>query len=130
MEVLDANSAILCNYEVYELLQDIKKGSSNKKKKNQLKNLATITYQTMKFLDGTPCKNQSESCIKEFMQAIAKFKLTKSEKLQLLNTRPTSAVEIQLIIDESEERLKDEEVEQILEVVRTTLPGPSEPDET
>ncbi|KAF0290285.1 DNA-directed RNA polymerase III subunit RPC9 [Amphibalanus amphitrite] len=126
MEILDASSAVLCNFEVYELLQDVKKQSSGKKKKSQQKNLATITYETLRFLESTPCKYQSERCIREFLLALTKFQLTKSEKLQLLNTRPTSAVEIQLIIEESEERLKDEEVEEILNLVKTLLPGPPE----
>ena len=54
-------------------------------------------FQTLQFLEGTPCKYQSEECIREFILAVAKYNLTKSEKLQLLNTRPTSAVEIQLV---------------------------------
>ena len=50
---IDANSAVLCNYEVYGLLQDVKKQSSDKKKKSQLKNLATITYQVSCLVAGT-----------------------------------------------------------------------------
>lgn len=51
---LDANSAILCNYEVYQLLQDVKKASSSKKKKAEQKNLATITYQVSLSVFLTP----------------------------------------------------------------------------
>ena len=35
-----------------------------------------------------------------------------------------SAVEIQLLIGESEERLTDDQIEELLELVTTHLPGP------
>jgi len=133
MEVLDANSAVLCNYEVYQLLQEIKKkpaakgkGKDKERKRGQ-KHLATITYEAIKFLEETPCKHQTEEVVRSFLQAMLKFKLTKSEKLQLLNIRPTTAVEIQLIIEELEERFQEEQIEEILATVKSLLPGPAEP---
>ena len=52
--------------------------------------------------------------------------LTKYELVQLANLRPISAVDIQLLIENSEERLNDQQVEEVLRVVGETLPGPPE----
>ena len=119
MEVLNERAAMVSNYEVLTLLQE-KMEESNKKhsKKHRQENLATITYEVMKYLEKTPCRLQSEDVVRQFLRDVAPFNLTKCEKLQLLNLRPTTPVEIQLVVEESEERLRtDEELEELIEIV-------------
>ncbi|KAL9981090.1 hypothetical protein ACROYT_G009749 [Oculina patagonica] len=126
MEVLNEKAAMLSNYEVYQLLQETEnqsKGDKSKKRQKHLVNLSTICYEARKHLEKTPCKNQSPEIIEEFLKAMQPFNLTRAEKLQLLNLRPTTPVEIQLIIEDSEERLKtDQEIEELLNVIATKLP--------
>ncbi|XP_059549370.1 DNA-directed RNA polymerase III subunit RPC9 isoform X2 [Myotis daubentonii] len=100
MEVKDANSALLSNYEVFQLLTDLKeqrKESGKNKHSTGQQNLNTITYETLKYISKTPCSHQSPEIVREFLTAMKSHKLTKAEKLQLLNHRPMTAVEIQLI---------------------------------
>ncbi|XP_020295897.1 DNA-directed RNA polymerase III subunit RPC9 [Pseudomyrmex gracilis] len=114
MKVIKGNwNTLLSNYEVLDILQQNTK-SYKKKKMNQL---ATITYQTIKYLEDTPCKKQTPDIINQFLRAMEPFKLTKAEKLALLNICPTTPLEIQLLIEEAEERLTDEEVETVLQIV-------------
>lgn len=127
MEVLNEKAAMLSNYEVFQLLQETenqtKGGNSKKRQAKHLVNLSTICYEARKHLEKTPCKSQSPEIIEDFLKAMEPFKLTKAEKLQLLNLRPTTPVEIQLIIEDSEERLKtDQEIEELLNVIATKLP--------
>lgn len=120
MEVLNERAAMVSNYEVLNLLQEKMKDDAGKKrhKKQRQENLATISYEVTKYLEKTPCKLQNEDVIRDFLVEVAPFNLTKGEKLQLLNLRPSTPVEIQLIIEESEERLKtDEELEKLLAIV-------------
>lgn len=124
MEIVNENAAMLSNFEVYNLLQDIESGTKGQQKTKLVQNnLWTISYSSLKFLKDTPCKHQSAEIIQEFMQKVAPFKLKRAEKLQLLNQRPTTAVEIQLLIEESEERMTEEQIDQLLEIVATCLPG-------
>ncbi|XP_012274930.1 DNA-directed RNA polymerase III subunit RPC9 [Orussus abietinus] len=114
MEVLKDCSAYLSNYEVLEILQGMK---SKKKQKMTQNQLATITYQTIRYLEDTPCSKQSPEKIRDFLKAVEVFKLTKCEKLTLLNLCPKTALEIQLIIEDREDRLTEEEVELLLQTI-------------
>jgi len=123
MEVVKECSAYLSNYEVLDILRGIK-SSSKPKGQNQL---ATITYQTVRYLEDTPCKRQTPEKIEAFLRALEPFKLTKCEKLTLLNQCPKEPLDIQLIIEDSEDRLSVEEVKQLLQVVAEHLGAQEEP---
>ncbi|XP_037772461.1 DNA-directed RNA polymerase III subunit RPC9-like [Penaeus monodon] len=128
MEVLNCKGAVLSNCEVYALLQDLCR--QEKGRKNMMKtqaDLANIAFETMKYLEKTACRNQNAEVIQGFLQAVKEFKLTKAEKLQLINLRPTTPVEMQLIIEDSEERLSEEQVEELIGLVELHLPDIDNP---
>lgn len=113
METVKANAGMLCNFEVMTLLQDMKE----KRKQKGQGQLATITYETYKYLEGTACKGQTQENVSNCLKALKAYPLNKNERLMMLNTPPTTPLEIQLIVEGSEERLSEEQVEEILKVV-------------
>ncbi|KAF5269585.1 hypothetical protein FQR65_LT05923 [Abscondita terminalis] len=119
MEITNSNSAQLSNFEVMKHLQKLKDGRKKDKRQGQL---ATITYETLRYLENTPCKQQTPESIVACMKALEPFNLNKSEKLMLINSPPTTALEIQLMIEESEERLTDDQVKQILDIIIEHFP--------
>ncbi|XP_030848015.1 DNA-directed RNA polymerase III subunit RPC9 [Strongylocentrotus purpuratus] len=129
MEVVKESAAMLSNYEVHALLKELQAGSSQRGKKSISKkkqNLATISYETIKYLENTPCGLQTPEVVEKFLQALAPYNLTKSEKLQLLNHRPSTSVEIMAMVEECEERLSEDQMESLIKVITSMLPGEQE----
>ncbi len=126
MEILNKNSAFLSNYEVYNLLKETKEKQDLKYKnqRNQQtdKHLPTIVYESLKYLEKTSSIQQNKEIIENFVEKCHQFNLTKTEILQLLNQRPTSAVELQLIVEDSEERFTLGQMDDILEFINNNLP--------
>lgn len=123
MEVLNPGVTMLANWEVYSLLCDIRDGKNREQKPlSSQPNLANIVYSTSCYLRNTPCTVQSDAVIEKFNKALEEFDLTKAERLQILNLRATTDVEMQLIVEESEERFDDEEVKKLCNIVSKVLP--------
>ena len=128
MEITNKSAALLSNYEVFKLLketkevQDLKYKNSNKQQ-NIDKHLPTIVYESLKYLEKTACINYTKEIIEQFLINCGKHQLTKAEKLQLLNQRPATAVELQLLIENSEERFTLEQMDELLEFINSSLPS-------
>ncbi|XP_057677227.1 DNA-directed RNA polymerase III subunit RPC9 isoform X1 [Corythoichthys intestinalis] len=133
MEVKNANAAMLSNYEVFRLLTDLKeqkKDSGKSKHSAGQQNLNTIMYETLKYLSKTPCSRQGPEMVQAFLSTMMHHKLTKAEKLQLLNHRPQTAVEMQLMVEESEERFSEEQIDELIQTISQLLPGDPEQEVT
>lgn len=111
MEIINPNASILTNFEVINALKSMKSG----KKKHGLRNLATITYETIQYLEDTACKGQTAESVVDFLRTMKQFNLTKNECLMMINDPPSSALHIQIMIEDSDERLTDEQVNRIIE---------------
>ncbi|CAI8002796.1 DNA-directed RNA polymerase III subunit RPC9 [Geodia barretti] len=129
MQVIKDNAGMLSNFEVLDFLSESQQKSQGKRPNGRGQNLATVTYETTEYLSKTPAAVQNPTCIENFLKAIAPFNLTKAEKLQLVNLRPMSQVELQLIIEEIDERFSDNKIEEILGIVSSELPPSSPPND-
>ncbi|TKY47406.1 DNA-directed RNA polymerase III subunit rpc9 [Spatholobus suberectus] len=76
------------------------------------------------YLVNTAAFVQTRENINEFLTSVKQHDLAKAEVLNILNTRPAADVEIFPIIENSEERFPDEEITEIVELVKKTLPPP------
>lgn len=56
-----------------------------------------VYFQTVHYLHNTDCREQSAEGIEKYLEAMKKFKLTKTEKLMMVNTPPRTELEIQLV---------------------------------
>jgi DNA-directed RNA polymerase subunit F len=123
----------LSNYETYLVVKQLhetnnerENGKRGKKGQNRTLEhcnfgLNTVTYETLKYLEQTPCIEQNDEIIKKFYNEIKKFDLKKTELLQILNLRPITPVELQLIIEDSETRLTEAQSNELIDLIRIHL---------
>lgn len=93
----------------------------DQKQSHGARNLATITYETVQYLENTACKNQTEGNVKSFIQEVKLYKLTKSEVLTMVNEPPSLPLHIQLIVEDSEDRLTEKQVEELIQLSKKYL---------
>ncbi|KAG0167747.1 hypothetical protein DFQ28_005708 [Apophysomyces sp. BC1034] len=126
MQIKNARAALISNYEVLKLLEE----QQHIQKAAQIANpdieysehLRTIQFELTEHLKTTPSGTQAPEQLRQYLDRIASFKLTRAEKLQILNLRPKSAVEIYLLIEECEERFSEDDLGDMLNIVLETLP--------
>ena len=128
MEVVETCDALPCNAEVLQFLKERRdKLSIKDREKDQflVGKGATVVLEALNYLEKTPAGPLSEDIssgkLNEFCKSIEKFSLKPAEKLQILNHCPKSAVEIQLLVEDSEERLSDTDVDEILIAVKVNF---------
>lgn len=112
MEILKSGEVLLSNYEVLEILKQVKKNNRNSKI------LATIAYETRRYLEETPANRETNASVQTLLQKLKEFRLTKAEKLSILNNRPSNLIELEILIEENEERFSTETMNQLLEIIQ------------
>ncbi|KAJ1344381.1 hypothetical protein BSLG_001038 [Batrachochytrium salamandrivorans] len=121
MNTVQVNSALLCDSEVLRFLQESTKRRSSKQKRQTFQDLRTVEYEVTGYLSELPCSSQTEEQVSSFLVALETWPLTKAEKLQLLNLRPTSLIEIGALVEECV-RFTEDKLEELLQVLDATVP--------
>ncbi|KAG1737920.1 HRDC-like protein [Suillus occidentalis] len=154
MEVVNARSALLSNFEVLNLLRELdaehiartktairvkKEGEAAGKNSHDThaeeisENLRTVELEAIQYLsaDYQPTLHQSDEGITQLVGSLQPFGLSKSEKLQIVNLAPTEPVELYVIVEEVEDRLGSR-MDDLLAVVSKSLheSAPERPTET
>ena len=118
MQVVNESAKLLTNFEVHSFLNELKAN-----RKTNIKSLSTVTHTALKYIDTVTCApQQTPSQIAKFKKAVEVYNLTKAEILQLINLVPRTEVEVQVIIEECDERLTEHQVEQLLTIIRVCFP--------
>jgi RNA polymerase Rpb4 len=64
--------------------------------------------------------------VTKFLEKLNEFKLTKVEKLMILNSRPSSLAALHVLIEEHEDRFSMDEMEKLVNFVSECFPVPQE----
>jgi len=77
--------------------------------------------QCFEHLMKTPAGAQQKENLQKFLKEVQPFNLTAAETLSLINLKPTSDVEIHLLVEDCESRMKDDEIEKLLALAEELL---------
>eukprot|EP00850_Spirogloea_muscicola_P018436 SM000168S02635 [mRNA] locus=s168:306773:307716:- [translate_table: standard] len=117
MRVAAASAGLLTNLEALHVLRDAAP--------SVLGPDATAAAQAQARTCRSPQAGyQTHASVTAAVAELKKLGLTKAEILQIVNLRPTTAVEIHLIVEDCEERLSTIQAERLLGAVAELLPGP------
>ncbi|GKV19659.1 hypothetical protein SLEP1_g29888 [Rubroshorea leprosula] len=124
MKIKAANAGALTNFEVLDFLRS--RGAS-KDPTRVIVPVAPSEFKVYDYLVETAACNQTREHINEFLEKCKKYSLAKAEVLNIINLRPSSLVEIDPIIEQSEKRF-EEQLEGLVNLVAEVLPtGSTQP---
>eukprot|EP00199_Chlamydomonas_sp_CCMP681_P004805 CAMPEP_0119106998 /NCGR_PEP_ID=MMETSP1180-20130426/7891_1 /TAXON_ID=3052 ORGANISM="Chlamydomonas cf sp, Strain CCMP681" /NCGR_SAMPLE_ID=MMETSP1180 /ASSEMBLY_ACC=CAM_ASM_000741 /LENGTH=111 /DNA_ID=CAMNT_0007092419 /DNA_START=73 /DNA_END=408 /DNA_ORIENTATION=- len=73
------------------------------------------------YLENNSAGIRHAAALREFIDMLKPFNLTRTEALSIINTCPTSMVEVFLLVDRCDTRLTEEQMEAILDLVAMHL---------
>uniref|UniRef100_A0A8D8PXS4 DNA-directed RNA polymerase III subunit RPC9 n=1 Tax=Cacopsylla melanoneura TaxID=428564 RepID=A0A8D8PXS4_9HEMI len=123
MEVKNKQCAQLSNLELKLLVNELKNSSSSQLKSNS--NLATLIYELSQYFNDNDTVT-SANLVQLLQELNTNFanKLTKNEKLMIVNILPNTLLQLVLIIKDCEERLTEEEIQSLLEIINQFVRQP------
>ncbi|CAB4410999.1 unnamed protein product [Rhizophagus irregularis] len=130
MQIIEKRNAQLSNHEVLALLRELDEKQKEQVRINpQIKfaeNLKTIQFEVIQNLTSlqSPARTQTPEQIESVLFELKKYNLTKSEKLQIINLRPQSIAELELIIEDCEDRFPIETLREMIYMIGVNLPIP------
>jgi len=126
MEVVKLCSAPVCNSEVVHFLREKKNLLPTKKKAVHGSQAATVVLETLNHLEKFESTTDlTPERVDSFQKRLEEnnLQLSDREKLHLINLCPTTLVEIQVLIDDSEERFSEDQFNLLLDIVQSELLG-------
>ncbi|KAJ8066020.1 hypothetical protein OCU04_005114 [Sclerotinia nivalis] len=126
MKILEAQSATLTNFEVYTHLKDVQ--TKHRTGGRRPGNLDNVMKELIQYLEEAPSPLAQKPCpykedtIRNLLEQLRPYDLTKAEILMIINHRPTSMENLNIIIEELELRFPDENEQwAIIDVVKEVL---------
>ncbi|XP_022878829.1 DNA-directed RNA polymerase III subunit rpc9-like isoform X1 [Olea europaea var. sylvestris] len=125
MKILQSNAGVLTNYEVLALFRS---RGAGKDPTRVIAAVAPSEFKVYDYLEQTVASNQTIEIINKFVEDCEKYDLAKGEMLNIVNIRPSSAVEIDPIIQDYNSRMRDRIDEFFETMVQVLPPHPSQPE--
>ncbi|KAF5200380.1 RNA polymerase II, Rpb4, core protein [Thalictrum thalictroides] len=127
MKILQVNAGALTQFELLDFLKS--RGASTDPKTRFIAPIAPSEFQVYDYLVQKAASNQTRESIKEFLKKCEKFDLAKAEKLNVIDIRPSSVVEIDPIIEDCEKRMGSDVVDELVDMVTQIFPPVQKPDQ-
>jgi DNA-directed RNA polymerase subunit F len=117
MEIISQNDGILCNHEVFDIVNERRAKSSVESRSNvELQNRETMERKLVKYMSARCTHSIPQESVAAFINdtRLNNIYLTKAEIMVIFNHLPTQVVEIHLIVEECVERLSEDDIDYIL----------------
>ncbi|KAK1253871.1 hypothetical protein MKX07_001948 [Trichoderma sp. CBMAI-0711] len=126
MKVLEAQAAVLTNYEVLQHLTQQKERYKQRKRRGP-PNLETVVRELIQYLQSYPNplsqkpSTYTPDCISRLLERLSPYELSKGEVVMILNLRPASVAALNTVIEEMAERFSDEQQEEMVAIISEVL---------
>eukprot|EP01038_Epipyxis_sp_PR26KG_P015233 gene15233-20525_t len=127
MEVKSSSDGLLTNSEVLDLIIESRERRNQYGRKNnntiELQQREAVEIKTAKYIKNSRIGQLPSTIIGECISTIKKlqFGLTEGEIIQIVNLLPETMVEYYVIIDDCGERLSEDQINIIIEIINDTL---------
>ncbi|ORY55087.1 RNA polymerase III subunit C17 [Pseudomassariella vexata] len=120
MKILEAQSAVLTNFEVYSFIK-------RQSKKSGPPSLQTLREELIKYFESHPGPlsqrpiTYKDSSIPKLLERLRKYEITKGEMIMIFNLRPTTIITLNTVIEDMEDRFTEEQQQDIVEGIVEVL---------
>ncbi|KAL7624069.1 hypothetical protein AAE478_005626 [Parahypoxylon ruwenzoriense] len=126
MKILEAQSAVLANVEVYTFLSNQAKQYQEQNRKGPA-NLETLRKEVLKYFESHPNPLSQKplpydaKSIPVLIRRLRQYQITKGEFIMILNIRPTNVQILYTVIEDMEDRFSADEQQEILDIITEIL---------